>query len=98
MDQELHLGVGDARNPPSDYKVVDWRRSKNSSIRAWQRQPAPNSMDFLTQTHFRSSFRISLAAFAPDIPFNPVPGCEPEPHKYKPWIGVRYWAQSKTAR
>ena len=26
-------------------------------------------------------FRISLAAFAPEIPVSPVPGCVPEPHR-----------------
>ena len=35
------------------------------------------------------SFRISRAAFAPEPPVRPVPGCVPEPHRYSPWTGVR---------
>lgn|SRR5579871_6727834 len=34
------------------------------------------------------TFAISLAAFAPEPPVNPAPGCVPEPHKNKFLIGV----------
>jgi hypothetical protein len=44
------------------------------------------------------SFKISRAAFAPDPPVSPAPGCVPEPHKYRFWIGVRYRAQSNSGR
>src|SRR5207247_9107021 len=44
------------------------------------------------------SFRISRAAFAPEPPVSPVPGCVPEPHRYSPWTGVRYRAQSSSGR
>src|SRR5437763_251259 len=33
--------------------------------------------------YFFRSFKISRAAFAPDPPVRPAPGCVPEPHKYK---------------
>ena len=36
----------------------------------------------------RSCFNISRAAFAPDPPVKPAPGCVPEPHKYRFCIGV----------
>jgi len=36
-----------------------------------------------SETYFFISFKISRAAFAPDPPVNPAPGCVPEPHKYK---------------
>jgi len=35
------------------------------------------------ENYFFKSFSISRAAFAPDPPVNPAPGCVPEPHKYK---------------
>jgi hypothetical protein len=38
--------------------------------------------------YFFSCFNISRAAFAPDPPVNPAPGCVPDPHKYKFLIGV----------
>ena len=33
--------------------------------------------------YFFNSFNISRAAFAPDPPVNPAPGCVPLPHKYR---------------
>ncbi len=39
--------------------------------------------------YFFNSFAISLAAFAPEPPVNPAPGCVPLPHKYRFSIGVR---------
>ena len=36
-----------------------------------------------------STFTISLAAFAPEPPVNPAPGCVPLPHRYKFSMGVR---------
>ncbi len=38
--------------------------------------------------YFFSAFRISRAAFAPEPPVNPVPGCVPLPHKKSRSIGV----------
>ena len=32
---------------------------------------------------FFNSFNISRAAFAPEPPVSPAPGCVPLPHKYK---------------
>src|SRR5437588_1419450 len=42
----------------------------------------------------RKCFRTSRAAFAPEPPVSPAPGCVPLPHKYRFWIGVRYRPQS----
>ena len=36
----------------------------------------------------RYPFRISRAALYPGAPITPPPGCVPDPHKYKPWMGV----------
>src|SRR5271169_5691697 len=33
--------------------------------------------------YFFKCFNISRAAFAPDPPVNPAPGCVPDPHRYK---------------
>ena len=33
--------------------------------------------------YFFNSFRISRAAFLPDPPVSPTPGCVPLPHKYR---------------
>jgi hypothetical protein len=35
------------------------------------------------------SFKISFAAFIPEPPVSPVPGCVPDPQRYKLRIGVR---------
>ena len=48
--------------------------------------------------HLCLSLIISLAAFAPDPPVSPIPGCVPEPHKYRFLIGVRYCAQLSSGR
>ena len=32
---------------------------------------------------------VYVAAFAPEAPVNPAPGCVPEPHMYSPSRGVR---------
>src|SRR5712692_7347251 len=37
--------------------------------------------------YFFRSFNISRAAFAPEPPVKPAPGCVPLPHKYKFRIG-----------
>ena len=39
--------------------------------------------------YFLIAFKISLAAFAPEAPVSPTPGCVPLPHKYKFSMGVR---------
>ena len=39
--------------------------------------------------YFLKSFTISFAAFAPDPPVNPAPGCVPLPHRYRFRMGVR---------
>ena len=36
----------------------------------------------------RRADTMALAAFAPERPFNPVPGCVPDPHRYRLRIGV----------
>lgn len=41
---------------------------------------------------------ISRAAFAPDMPFRPVPGCVPDPQRYRLRMGVRYCAQLMSGR
>ena len=41
---------------------------------------------------------ISRAAFCPEPPVMPPPGCVPAPHRYRPAIGVRYWAQPRIGR
>src|SRR5207302_4524923 len=50
--------------------------------------------------HLRTfrSFIISRAAFAPEAPVSPVPGCVPDPQRYRFSIGVRYRAQSSMGR
>ena len=39
--------------------------------------------------YFFSSFKISRAAFEPEPPVRPAPGCVPLPQRYKFVIGVR---------
>jgi hypothetical protein len=55
-------------------------------------------MQPLSAAYFFKSFKISRAAFAPDPPVNPAPGCVPDPHRYRFLIGVRYRAQSSSGR
>ena len=62
------------------------------SARGSNAAPSPQAPLGMTPTplaYFFKSLRISRAAFAPDPPVNPAPGCVPLPHKYKFWIGVR---------
>ena len=40
-------------------------------------------------SYFFSSFKISRAAFEPEPPVRPAPGCVPLPQRYKFVIGVR---------
>src|SRR5580658_1653981 len=40
-------------------------------------------------SYFLRCFKISLAAFAPDPPVKPAPGCVPLPQRYRFSIGVR---------
>ena len=56
--------------------------------RATSRLPAASCADF----------RISRAAFWPDPPVNPVPGCVPEPHRNRFERGERYLAQPSVGR
>jgi hypothetical protein len=35
----------------------------------------------LCETYFFNAFRIAFAAFAPEPPVNPAPGCVPDPHR-----------------
>src|ERR1700752_1477359 len=54
-------------------------------IPAWERPRALTiALDGFDEGH-----RISRAALRPAAPGMPPPGCVPEPHKYKPSMGVR---------
>src|SRR6267378_4028900 len=44
------------------------------------------------------SFRISRAAFDPEPPVRPAPGCVPLPQRYRFVTGMRYRAQSSNGR
>jgi len=46
-------------------------------------------LDSAQACYFFRSFRISRAAFAPEPPVKPAPGCVPLPHRYRFAIGVR---------
>src|SRR5271169_130518 len=74
-----------------DARLVGATDQKNSA--------AGFGMRCLTRSHrFRKSRMISCEALAPDPPVKPLPGCVPEPHKYRPLMGVRYCAQSSRGR
>ena len=64
---------------PAAVAAASRRRSESGTL---SRQPARR------QRYFFSVFTISRAAFAPDPPVKPAPGCVPFPHKYKFSIGV----------
>src|SRR5580698_4744086 len=81
------------------FHEVMWRvtPARGISDRASKRKNA-RSPQTKYVSYFFSSFNISLAAFAPDPPVSPAPGCVPLPHKYKFSIGVLYRAQSSRGR
>lgn len=65
--------------------------------------PSCTFVPFVVQAFFGAAYsfkalNISRAAFAPDPPVNPAPGCVPLPHRYKFSIGVLYRAQSSSGR
>jgi hypothetical protein len=57
---------------PSNHTILIWRGIRRSMRVSASRPPLP---------YFLSSFKISRAAFAPDPPVKPAPGCVPEPHR-----------------
>jgi hypothetical protein len=79
------------------YTQIDaWARAKNAqTVKLYLSMACAHSR---TSSHRFNSLRISLAAFAPEPPVNPAPGCVPLPHKYRFSIGVRYRAQSSSGR
>jgi len=49
----------------------------------------PSQLPASRRRYFFKVWMISRAAFAPEPPVSPVPGCVPFPHKNKFSIGVR---------
>jgi len=52
---------------------------------------------FLTP-FYRRSLMTLIAPLCPGAPLTAPPGCDPEPHRYKPFNGVRYLAASGCGR
>lgn len=67
--------------PRKDMTFCEGETFQATSLEVLRRDVA--SLHLGMRHYFFNSFNISRAAFAPDPPVSPVPGCVPLPHKYK---------------